>query len=367
MSEDENHSSGGEEEESHAVTISAATRSSPLAFSRFLSRSRSSLPLMDESTKQDKNTDQTILLPKDYSPASALIQVETTHTFINKVSHKIYDPKMSLVDNCSNQRQIVASARMKEQQILGCLIVEIFLAEKFRATWRVEKASFENRLEAGLDVIKTSPNALPRCTRNALMLLLRVDAMPKSYNIDFTELNEGIQSDQSPSLLRYPTVTYMGLPPPSAHQILQPLLSGLLYPSSKYLQYLYSVVEMIQEYNHLCRELDVVAQNAEEDSCVERTRIMFLCKINECKVKEIARELEKLLPQAGTASETTLQLIVPYVKQIFEQPISAVLAAWHLFDPIARLAFLMFPLYFGVSVDKRENYTLAILSSLVIA
>ena len=141
------------------------------------------------------------------------------------------------------------------------------------------------------------------------------------------------------NVCRYPTVTYMGLPPPSAHQILQPVLSGLLFPSSKYLQYLYGVVEMIQEYNDLCRELEQATQSLDDDGNLEKTKIIFLCKINECKVKAIANELEKLLPNSGIATETSLKLIVPHVKEIFEQPLSAVLAAWHLFDPIARYDF----------------------------
>ena len=93
---------------------------------------------------------------------------------------------------------------------------------------------------------------------------------------------------------------------------------------------------MIQEYNSLCRELEQAVQAIDDDIIVEKTRIIFLCKINECKVKAIANELEKLLVQNGITTETSLQLIVPHVKEIFEQPLSAVLAAWHLFDPIAR-------------------------------
>ncbi|XP_001601532.3 WD repeat-containing protein 81 isoform X2 [Nasonia vitripennis] len=337
---DEHRSSGDEEEDSHAVTVSNATRSSPLTFSRLLSRSRSSLPLVDDNIKQEKVNDQPILLPKDYNPAAALLQVETIHAFINKVSHKAYEPKISTVDGTPNQRLVIASARMKEQQILGCLIVEIFLAEKFRAIWKVEKISFFSRLNASLNIIKNTPNALPKCVQSAVMLLLRIDAIPKSYNIDFAESGDSAgtapSAQANANVCRYPTVTYMGLPPPSAHQILQPLLSGLLFPSSKYLQYLYGVVEMIQEYNNLCRELDQVTQGIEDDGNMEKTKIIFLCKINECKVKAIANELEKLLPHAGIPTETSLQLIVPHVKQIFEQPLSAVLAAWHLFDPIAR-------------------------------
>lgn len=182
---DEHRSS--DEEESHAATIPNATRSSPLTFSRLLSRSRSSLPLVDDNAKQEKPNEQPIILPKDYNPAAALMQVEMCHAFINKVSHDVYKTKMTSTDNASNQKQILATARMKEQQILGCLIVEIFLAEKFRAIWKVEKISFFHRLSASINVIKTLPNTLPKCVQSAVMLLLRIDAIPKSYNIDFSE------------------------------------------------------------------------------------------------------------------------------------------------------------------------------------
>lgn len=188
MSTDEHRSS--DEEESHAAIMSNATRSSPLAFSRLLSRSRSSLPLVDDNLKQEKPNEQPILLPKDYNPASALMQVEICHAFINKVSHDVYKSKMTKGDTFSNQKLILATARMKEQQILGCLIVEIFLAEKFRAIWKVEKISFSHRLKTNINVIKTLPNMLPKCVQNAVMLLLRIDAFPKSYGIDFTETTD---------------------------------------------------------------------------------------------------------------------------------------------------------------------------------
>lgn len=100
---------------------------------------------------------------------------------------------------------------------------------------------------------------------------------------------------------------------------------------------------MIQDYNNLCRELDQATQCLEnDDGSLERTKIIFLCKINECKVKAIANELEKLLAQTGIATETSIQLIVPHVKEIFEQPFSSVLTAWYLFDPIARYDFFFF-------------------------
>lgn len=309
-------------------------RSSPLALSRLLSRSRGSLlAVEDNSNKPEKPTAQTIILPKDYNPVAALLQVETTHAFMNKVSHRIYKPEFVHHGGIANYKQIVASGRIKEQQILGCLIVEIFLAGKFRATWNTGRVSFASRLETCANMLRVSPDALPRCVRNAVALLLQIDVIPKSYNInnEFSEANKTFNGT-----FRYPMVTSMGLPPPSAHQFLQPLLSGSLYPSSRYFQYLFNLVEMLQEYNELVRELNNALQNDDESEATSKTRIRYLCKISECKVKAVARELERLLPQTGSAMETSLQLIVSHVRQIMDEPYSAVLAAWHLFDPIAK-------------------------------
>ncbi|KAJ8680450.1 hypothetical protein QAD02_016237 [Eretmocerus hayati] len=336
---EESRSSGEDEEDLNATSLSNAMRSPPLMFTRLLSRSRSSLPLVDDNVKPEKANEQSILLPKDYNPASALLHVEMTHAFMNRVAHDAYKPKMSN-DISTNQKQILAAARLKELQIMGCLIVEIFHAEKFRAIWKVEQGSFASRLNATLNLIKTSQNILPKCVQNTVMLLLRIDAFPKSYSIEHADTEDHLGDfslDSTSATLRLqPTITRMGLPPPSAHQILQPVLSGLLLPSSRYMQYLYGVVEMIQEYNNLSRELDRVILTFNRDEYAEATRIIFLCKINECKVKAIANELEKLVVNSGVASETSLQLIVPHVRHIFEQPLSSVLAAWHLFDPIAR-------------------------------
>ncbi|XP_011058187.1 PREDICTED: WD repeat-containing protein 81 isoform X2 [Acromyrmex echinatior] len=330
ISDDEGHSSGIEEEES---TIATNISRSPLVLSRLLSRSRGSL-LSEDNVKSDKFINQPIILPKDFNPVAALIQVETTHAFMHKINYQNYKLATGSHDFSTNYKQIVASGRIKEQQILGCLIVEIFLADKFRAAWNVEKVSFAQRFTTCLNILKTSADNLPKCIRNIVSLLLQIDIMPKSYNVSNVEMNDISTMNETP--FRYPTITYMGLPPPSAHQFLQPILSGSLFPFSKYCQYLYNIVEMLQEYNSLVRELNAIVKTEDDMDFAVKTKIKYLCKISECKVKAIARELERLLPYVGGMREATLQLIVPHIVQIMEEPYSAVLAVWHLFDPIAK-------------------------------
>lgn len=188
ISDDEGHSSGIEEEESSATATNAA-RSSPLVLSRLLSRSRGSL-LSEDNVKSDKSINQPIILPKDFNPVAAIVQVETMHAFMNKINHQVYKPAVGSHDPSTNYKQIVASGRIKEQQILGCLMVEIFLAGKFRATWNIEKMSFAQRFAMCLNILKTSADNLPKCIKNIVSLLLQIDIMPKSYNIGNVETND---------------------------------------------------------------------------------------------------------------------------------------------------------------------------------
>lgn len=126
-----------DDEEESPVALSSQTKSSPLALSRFLSRSRGSLLTNEENPKPEKVIQ--IVLPKDFNPVAALVQVETTHAFMNKISHRVYKPRMAPQGMNKNLRQIVAAGRIREQQILGCLMLEIFLPGKFRANWNVSK------------------------------------------------------------------------------------------------------------------------------------------------------------------------------------------------------------------------------------
>ncbi|KAL0121651.1 hypothetical protein PUN28_006866 [Cardiocondyla obscurior] len=332
ISDDESHSSGVDEEELSAI-VTNTSKSSPLVLSRLLSRSRGSL-LPEDNVKLDKLVNQPIILPKDFNPIAAIVHVETTHSFMHKINHQVYKSSIGLHGLSTNYKQIVASGRIKEQQILGCLIVEIFLAGRFRATWNVEKVLFARRFATCLNILKTSADNLPKCIRNIVSLLLQIDIMPKSYNVGNMETNDTSAINESP--FRYPTITYMGLPPPSAHQFLQPILSGSLFPFSKYCHYLYNIVEMLQEYNGLIRELNSIVKIEDDVDSTVKTKIKYLCKISECKIKAIARELERLLSYTGGMKEVTLQLIVPHIVQIIREPYSAVLAVWHLFDPIAK-------------------------------
>lgn len=104
-SDDEDHSSGFEEEELSAAFLNTS-RSSPLVLSRLLSRSRGSLLSTEDTVKQEKSISQMITLPKDYNPVAAIMHVETMHMFMNKVSSQIYKPEIEQHESCTNYKQI---------------------------------------------------------------------------------------------------------------------------------------------------------------------------------------------------------------------------------------------------------------------
>lgn len=230
------------------------------------------------------------------------------------------------------------------------MVIELFLASKLRPLGYNGSFSFNRRLSACLSVLAHSGESLPHCVRQAISLLLQVDLNPTSCCDEenpIVESEEDISRSPRPfkrvfQPFRYPTVTSQGLPPPSAHQLLQPLLSSAVFPFPHHFTRIYSLLHTLHDYSSMARELSLTFVVTEDDnSCmkieVDNKKGLFLAKISECKVKTAARELSTLLPEMLSASPESLDLILPYVRELLEDPSSSVLAAWHLFDPMAKV------------------------------
>ncbi|BES98311.1 Beach [Nesidiocoris tenuis] len=285
--EDEGHSSGMEEE-----TPSSATFNS----SRFFSKSRASFAASPLSATPSDHDKFPLPLPKDFNPTSSLNVVESLHTFTWNTCHRTPGgldqfavQKDSQVQIC---QQIVASKRAKEMQTLGCLIVEIFLTEKVRV-FGLAGCTLSHRLDSCRSVVFHSQSApLPRCVKALVHLLLEAD---------------------------YPVVTDAGVPPPSAHQLLQPLLtSSYLVHFSKGFPLLYQALVNLYAYNNLPSEI----VNRDASAGV---------KLSHLKVMSLANCIEQLVDK-----EDTLELILPYILEMLTSPQMDVLAAWYLFDHVAR-------------------------------
>lgn len=382
---------------------------SPLAISRFLSKSRSSLnedpkenkpsrsPNSQRSTSLGPKTptftshvpnkpkllSSIIDLPKEFSPAQALINCENRHSFISKTFYKEerallksgitlqqetinikrefdleYDDhsqnsftnrifsrnfeehvahsksienqtktfrNRSKFDNhiSCNILEIVASKRVKEMQILGCLIVEIFMSKHLRGLGNnTMNLQFEERLKSCITILKSAKNKVPPCIKYLASLLLQ----PENLDLDN---------------FKYPTVSNCGLPPPSAHLLLEPLAVA---PFPRSFQYLYSLISDLKDFQSASTELNILyhfecnGQKCLEYETMEKTKILLAQNIAECKVKTCAKQLEVLMEHLNPNTDSEIiYLLVTHTKELIEDISTSVLAAWYLFDPVSRL------------------------------
>lgn len=229
--------------------------------------------------------------------------------------------KSELQSNC-NYKQIVATCRMRELQILGCLIVEMFMSRQLRVQGSAISLNFNDRLHLCISVLKYNPDTIPRIIKYAVSLLLQID------------LNDV-------GAIRYPTVTDLGLPPPSAHQLLQPLMR-CIFPFPTNFDKLYYFLSLLQEYTNLSYELNILYHfDCNGEQCakfenIERTKILFTQNIGECKVKFCAKQLENLLFESDVDCSETVNILLPFVRELLEDPSTSVWAAWYLLDSITR-------------------------------
>ena len=182
--------------------------------------------------------------------------------------------------------------------------------------------------------------------RQAVCLLLQVELNPSSEESIVIESREEVLKIPKVNIntlqpFRYPTVTSQGLPPPSAHQLLQPILSSTVFSFPHYFIRTYSLLQSLYDYSSLSEELNMICFVSDSENTVnteiEKKKATFHTKISECKVKTAASELATLLPEMLSTFCESLDLIIPYIRELLEDPSTSVLAAWHLFDPVSKV------------------------------
>lgn len=224
-----------------------------------------------------------------------------------------------------NYSQIILSRKTKEMHILGCLIVELFLSKQLRTQNSVNGyGNFDNRLQSVLSTVQSCKADIPPCIKYVTGLLLPLE----------------IQSNKN---FQYPSVSEFGLPAPSAHFLLEPLLNCVV-PFSKHFLNLYNMLSNTKDFVNTTEELNIfyyVDCNGllcQEYENLERTKMLFVQNISECKVKLCAQHLEAFLKDINMTTDFEIvQILVPHVKQMIEDPSTSVLACWYLFDSIARV------------------------------
>ncbi|XP_050295607.1 WD repeat-containing protein 81 isoform X2 [Anthonomus grandis grandis] len=253
-----------------------------------------------------------------------------SHTFPIDNYHWEQNFKVKSEKPCSSSAickysQIITQRRIKELQILGCLIVEIFFPKQLRSLGsNTISLPFPQRLKNSLTIVKTHQNELPPCVSYIINILLQPEVSDlKSFS--------------------YPPITDIGLPPPSANLLLQPILHQMI-PFPKGFPMLYKICRSLKEFRNIALELQILyhfdcdGNMCEESENIERTKILFAQNIAECKVKICARQLEDFLKSINPNTDNVIiNILMMYVKELIEDPPTSVLALWYLFDPISRM------------------------------
>lgn len=216
-------------------------------------------------------TDEQLPLPLDYNPVGLLRQLETVNHFNgSSISGDRKPTEAGASESTASTTAItVAVRRHRDLQWTMTLAMELFLPQRFRLL-RTE-ATLEERLQLCRDTLRYDPQSVPRCLRSFIKTVLQNDV-----------------------------VTAQGLPPPSAHQLLQPMVSLIPFPGE------FAVV--LATTRHLRELLD---------------HVKF----------DFSTASKSLASLASTPS--SLQLLIPYVKALLTDSSTAYHAALYLLDPVA--------------------------------
>lgn len=302
-----------------------------------------------------------IILPKDYSPVAALNMIENMELFISNTfqknlqlsdasnSNASVEPELrergskeskrprNLSTNC---KQLIAEHCYRDLQVLGCIIVEIFLAQKIRPLSGLCSQSFEKRVEVCLNVLTNNLELVPKCVQYPTMLLLNGSA------------NE--------------MITEKGLPPPSAHQLLQPLLNNMLFPFPINFGKAYSLIKSLVQFDSTSRLLELLTFSETEDDIdfemKEKTRMAFYRKTAACKVKTCVTQMKDLLQPTAYEQFNVIEIILPHITDMLANGETGILVAWYLFDDLAAALgpklsceYLLSPILHLYETDNEER------------
>ncbi|XP_055382745.1 WD repeat-containing protein 81 [Condylostylus longicornis] len=336
---------------------------------RFSTHQGSSLNLSEEinhgierSASSYQNLSNTVHLPKGYNPLSLLNSLENMETFFSKTfldqkatknqEEKLEQNDMLFEESSDNSytnrmftesfesatskipkngkpfvmslgsqkdfKQIFEDRKEKDLEIIGCIIVELFLMNRLRPlTMNSSSISFTKRLKACKAVVSKFISEIPKSLHFAVKLFLK--------------LNEN--SDQ--------VINEKGLPTPTASMLLEPYMSNLIIPFPFNYYRVYLLFKSLHNFNINSTLLDIYThfscdgKNCDRYADLDKKRIIVSRKIAECKVKSCCKLIEGLLDPVAYEQFVPVQLLLQVVIDMLKAEETSILAAWNLFDPIS--------------------------------
>lgn len=212
-------------------------------------------------------TEEQLPLPLDYNPVGLLRQMETVSHFHGSGSPKPSTSAHSTEAISTSAMTTIALRRQRDIQWIMTLALELFLPQRFYLL-RAE-ASLEERMQLCRDFLQFEQHQIPRSLRAFIQTVIKNDV-----------------------------VTSEGLPPPSAHQLLQPMISLIPFPDE------------FPTVLTLSRQLLNLQDHSRSDFAT------------------IGKALARLAP-------SNLQLLVPYIKALLLKTKTAYWAALYLLEPVA--------------------------------
>lgn len=139
-----------------------------------------------------------ISLPKDFDPLAKLQEMELLNNFLNKSGSSISRDVTTKTSQSIAKEQSVRRL-VRDMQVIGCLIMELFLPKKFLSLG--PKASLQLRYHTCQNILVNESHLIPSSIKATVQTLLL-----SNFQIETTD--------------RYPSVDNRGLPPPSPMQLL---------------------------------------------------------------------------------------------------------------------------------------------------
>ncbi|XP_064623672.1 WD repeat-containing protein 81-like [Lineus longissimus] len=249
-----------------------------------------------------------IILPDNYNPLALLERIENLFEYSSKTMLKLPQEQLVSASPKEDPYEKILTCTMQE---FGCLMVEVFMAHKLRMI--SSTASLKERYQVIRQLTMRDWKEIPRPIRQAVLYLLE-----PSSPWDPEECQE------SGPLFTYKPYTFSDLPSPTPGLLLHPVISPLPFPS-----YFKDLFEVLQK---LHKEDERIAQIAESDLKLQGKNLQIL-QLQREKVYTMSEYLVVVLSQCG---QEGIDLILPNVKEMFDNLDTTVPAAWALFNHIAR-------------------------------
>lgn len=280
------------------------------------------------------NVDITQTAPAATTKPSSVSNDEGINAFTNKIFTECYEEKLmkdskrlhnlnhkNLVVQSStrNYKQLISNHRHRELQVVACIIVELFLAHKLRPLGIGSMQKLNDRIEACKNVLKMEFESLPKCVQYPIKLLF--------------SLGNGTPNQ---------TITDIGMPKLSAHQMLQPFLSNFLFPFPFDYLNVYTLLKTLYQYESANKLLDLYtyfecdrSSDCKKFITFSKQRTLYKRKIAECKVMACGAQIERLFVPHGYEQFDVVELVLPHIIDLLRSENTSILAAWFLFDSAA--------------------------------